>query len=116
MTNGTTKNYEGVLDALYIVRQLLQDIYVNVLKKYPAGSKERSDFLFLKGAVDAAIVDLENYALGGIAKRMAAALPDIKAATKTLKKRLQDLEATRKIAKKVTKALGWLEKALGLFL
>ena len=92
MTNEATKNYEEVLDALYVVRQLLQDIYIDVLKKYPAGSKERSDFLSLKGAVDAAIVDLENAALGAIAKRMAAALPDIKAATKTLKKRLEDLK------------------------
>ena len=101
------------LDALYVVRSMMQDIYIPVLRKFPAGSAERNDFLAAKGSIDAAIVDLENAALGSIAKRMAEAKPDIKAATKSVKKHLEKLKTVQGASKKFTKILGYLEKAIG---
>lgn len=107
---------DDALDSLYIARSMLQDIYIPVLKKFPAGSDERDDFLRVKGAIDAAIVDLENQALGTIAKRMVEAKPDIESAVKGLKKNLKKLGKVQGVAKKITKAFGHLEKAAGLFL
>jgi len=112
MTQKTSEDLEAALGQLYYARQLLRDIFVPVLVKYGRGTPQRADFLAAKNSIDLAIIDMENTALGGIARRMGEAAPDIRTAKKRIAARLDDLNAVRNTAKKATRALEAVESAL----
>jgi hypothetical protein len=112
MSQKTSEDLKAALEQLYYARQLLRDIFVPVLVKYGRGTPQREDFLAAKNSVDLAIIDMENTALGGIARRMDEAAPDIDIAKQRLAARLEDLDSVRNTANKVTRALEAVEGAL----
>ncbi|WP_299437584.1 hypothetical protein [uncultured Rhodospira sp.] len=110
----TEDQRDRLLLRLYQLREAFQDIRAEVHATYPPDSEEREAFARARLAVDTAIIDLENEALGSVAAQMNAAKAPIDTATRELRDKVDDFNKIADGAEKAAKVVGLMVKILDL--